>query len=182
MQRMRWILGFLLTASSQTLGVSTIETCHDFHYSRFGLEWNVQTGTWQGILRLFTDDLEVALSLDAVSETSWRLGDEREHASADEAIAAYATSHWSLVDSSGSALSWQFIGKEVDYDITFIYLESAPIEPHAVHAIKSHGFFEMFEDQVNEITMNSGDASLRIWLTQDDPLKSIVNEHTDPHD
>lgn len=182
MQQLPWILGFLLTAISPSLGLSNVESGHDFHYSRFGLEWNAQTGTWQGILRVFTDDLEAALSLDAGNETPWRLGDEREHAAANAAIAAYASSRWSLIDSSGSKLSWQFIGKEVDYDITFIYLESAPVKVDAVHSVQSLGFFEMFEDQVNEVTLNFGDQSLRIWLTQEDPLKSIATENAVPHD
>lgn len=182
MQRMRWILGFLLTALNPVLGASSVETGHDFHYSRFGLEWNASTGTWQGILRVFTDDLEAALTLDAGSDTIWRLGDEREHESANQAIASYASSRWSMIDSHGSKLSWQFIGKEVDYDITFIYLESPPVELHAVQAVESFGFCEMFEDQVNEITLKSGDESLRIWLTQEDPLKPIASNEPAPHD
>jgi hypothetical protein len=182
MQRTQWILGFLLTVINPAIGAAGAESDHDFHYSRFGLEWNAQTGTWQGILRVFTDDLEVALSLGTGEETPWRLGDEREHNLANEAIAAYATSRWSLLDSSGLEVAWQFIGKEVDYDITFIYLESTPVEANTVRDVKSEGFFEMFEDQVNEVTLNFGDQSLRIWLTQEDPLKSIATENAVPHD
>lgn len=182
MQRMQWILGFLLTAINPAFGALSGETGHDFHYSRLGLEWNASTGTWQGILRVFTDDLEAALTLDAGIETPWRLGDEREHATADEAIASYASSRWSLIGANGDELTWSFIGKEVDYDITFIYMESPPVELLAARAVESRGFFELFEDQVNEITLNTGEQSLRIWLTQEDPVKSIVSDQTAPHD
>ena len=104
----------------------------------------------------------------------WRLGDEREHPQADDAIAAYATTNWLLTDSAGQALEWLFVGKEIDYDITFIYLESEPTTTDDARYASSGGFFELFEDQVNEFTLNRADASLRLWLTSEDPTRPIL--------
>lgn len=146
---------------------------HDFHYSRFALEWNASTETWQGILRVFTDDLENVLNQVADTDTAWRLGDEREAAEADEHIAAYTSSHWSMLDENGERLKWTFVGKEVDFDITYIYLESAPVRVEAVRKVESHGFAELFDDQVNEISIAHSGHSLRLWLNEEDPVKPI---------
>ena len=146
---------------------------HDFHYSRLVIDWNHQTQTWQGILRVFTDDIEVALNRMKGTETAWRLGDNREHPSADEALFAYASGHWHLISPHSEAVSWTFIGKEVDYDLTFIYLESARAHPDSLATMESDGLFELFEDQVNEVTIQRGDSSTRFWLTAEDPSKPV---------
>ena len=80
-------MGFLLAAGLRA-SVSIASDVHDFHYSRFGLQWNAETSTWQGILRVFTDDLEAALNYDTPEAVAWRLGDEKEHPQADAAIEA----------------------------------------------------------------------------------------------
>ena len=77
-------MGFLLAAGLHA-SVSIASDVHDFHYSRLGLQWNAETSTWQGILRVFTDDLEAALSYERSEDITWRLGDEKEHPQAHAA-------------------------------------------------------------------------------------------------
>lgn len=163
------VMFFCTAASSAT----EAHRAHDFHYSRFALEWNATSATWQGILRVFTDDLENALNRVNNSTVAWRLGDEREDEDADGHIAAYASNGWTLIDSSGQAMEWTFVGKEVDFDITYIYLETAPTTAHGVRHVESHGFSELFEDQVNEISLTLFDRSLRLWLNEEDPVKPV---------
>ncbi len=149
---------------------------HDFHYSRLIIDWNSDARTWQGILRVFTDDLEMALNEAREDDMPWRLGDQREYELADEAIFAYAKSHWRLYSKDSresNELEWNYIGKEVDFDLTFIYLESSSTHPDSLGALASDGLFELFDDQVNEVTVQRGDSSIRAWLTQEDPTKTI---------
>jgi hypothetical protein len=154
-------------------------TSHDFHYSRLNLDWNPESSTWQAILRVFTDDLEEALSRQQGNVVAWRLGDDREHPKALESIEAYSSSHWQLIDTDDGVIPWQFVGKEVDYDLTFIYLETDSIDfdPHL--SFTSDGFFELFTDQVNEISVNAEENSRRIWLTSEDPSEPLFPPHHD---
>ena len=174
MQRPALFVGFLFLAVLYSSAISHT-VVHDFHYSRFGIQWNAETSTWQGILRVFTDDLEMALSQMDSEAVIWRLGDERENPQSDVAIETYATSNWFLVDSAGQALKWDFVGKEVDYDLTFIYLESEPTTTDWACFATSRGFFELFDDQVNELTITKEENSLRLWLTLEDPTKPILS-------
>lgn len=172
MQRIAFVLAFVCFFTAAP-AASEAPAPHDFHYSRFALEWNATTNTWQGILRVFTDDLENVLSRVTDSETAWRLGDAREAEDANDQIAAYACSRWTLLGASGEPMTWSFIGKEVDFDITYIYLESPPTTIQAVQHIESHGFSELFADQVNEISLTHAGHSLRLWLNEEDPVKPI---------
>jgi len=142
---------------------------HDFHFSRLALEWNSETQTWQGILRVFTDDLENSLSVAEGAERNWRLGDRRESADADSAIANYVLAHWTANQesdsTSDSAFHWTFVGKEIDFDLTYIYLESPAFRAPLPLSIGSDGFFELFDDQVNEITLKLNGSSRREWLS-----------------
>jgi hypothetical protein len=146
---------------------------HDFHYSRLNLDWNAETSTWQAILRVFTDDLEEALSRQQGIPVSWKLGDVSEHVKANESIEAYTVQHWQLLNSEDAAIPWKFVGKEVDYDLTFIYLESDSMGFMPNLTLTSDGFFELFPDQVNEISVNAQGNFRRIWLTSEDPAEPL---------
>lgn len=148
-------------------------TLHDFHYSRLNLDWSEESSTWQAILRVFTDDLEEALSRHHGMPVSWKLGDDREHGKANESIEAYTVQHWQLLNSEGAAIPWQFVGKEVDFDLTFIYLETDSMGFMPNMTFTSDGFFELFSDQVNEISVNAQGNSRRIWLTSEDPAEPL---------
>ena len=146
----------------------------DLHSTTFiSADWR-----WNGILKpkhgrafcvFFTDDLENSLSVAEGAERNWRLGDRRESADADSAIANYVLAHWTANQesdsTSDSAFHWTFVGKEIDFDLTYIYLESPAFRAPLPLSIGSDGFFELFDDQVNEITLKLNGSSRREWLS-----------------
>mgnify|MGYP004182623689 FL=1 len=126
---------------------------HDFHFSRTDFRWNPETRTVQTTLRVFTDDLEEALRNhhELGSETKIWLGDAQEWAGADSSIVAWLNSNLTL-SLGGTALTWTWVGKEVELDISYLYLESAPIQGQgATWHISNRVFFNEFYDQVNEV-------------------------------
>tara|TARA_B110000285_G_C15129665_1_gene622680 strand:+ start:159 stop:692 length:534 start_codon:yes stop_codon:yes gene_type:complete len=163
---------FLISLVSYGLGsdVPTKKT-HDFHYSRMELNWNASTSTWQVVARAFTDDLEHALQADNSTNLTLNLGDQLEHDSCDAWIAAYITKHCisSTVTSSNEAVAWNYIGKDVEFDLTYLYFESQPLARHDQLELATSFFFDLFDDQVNEVTFQAGEISLREWLTFEAP-------------
>lgn len=156
---------------------------HDFHYSRIELKWNESTSTWQATTRVFTDDIEAAIQLEnsnasdisaksrnTIQETL-NFGDSLEHAQVDPWIATYLDGHCLGFSGMSSELpiKWDFIGKEVDFDLTYLYFESQPLPPHEYMTLTATLFFELFEDQVNEVTFQAADSELREWLTPEAP-------------
>ena len=98
---------------------------HDFHFSRTDVHWNRETQTLQATARVFTDDLELAIRHHSElpeDHPIW-LGDDQEWHGADSAIAGWLGQHFNLrVDGTPVALTW--VGKEVELDVSYLYLES----------------------------------------------------------
>ena len=148
---------------------------HDFHYSRLELVWNPSTSTWQGTTRVFTDDLQSALQKANNLQANLNLGDKLEHGSSETWISTYIQSHCiaHIQGAENYALDWNYIGKEVEFDLTYLYFESQPIPPHEQVELTLTLFFELFDDQVNEVTFEAHESELREWLTYEAPKTSF---------
>ena len=150
---------------------------HDFHFSRTDVHWNRETLTLQATARVFTDDLELAIRHHtglAEDHPIW-LGDDQEWDGADSAIGAWLQQHVTVhVDGAPVEMTW--VGKEVELDVSYLYLESRPMPLKGTelwHA-KSTMFFTEFDDQVNEVHLHAFDSlgqekGKREMLTRDMP-------------
>lgn len=134
---------------------------HDFHFSRTDMRWNPQTQTVQTTLRVFTDDLELALRNhdDLGEEVKIWLGDDEEWPSADDAIAAWLDANLTL-QLGDSILAWTWVGKEIELDVSYLYLESSPVSGRgATWRVTNRLFFREFADQVNEVYLRGIDTT-----------------------
>jgi hypothetical protein len=160
-----WIQLFLL-------GLPMAETpVHDFHYSRSEVNWNETAHTWQVVVRVFTDDLESALDKISPDTSPLNLGDKKERNDANTLIAVYfnAAFQGNAIGTTENDLQWSWVGKEVDFDLTYLYFESQPLPDHHLISLTSTLFHELFEDQVNEVAFQAKEKSLREWLTLEAP-------------
>lgn len=128
--------------------LASAKSDHKFYVSTTIIELNAVTGTLEITVKLFTDDLEQALQINSTEPI--RLGDEREHPKADEWTKEYVEKHFSVRFNSRDA-NWSYIGKEVEFDLTYVYFEIAPIPEFNVLDIKNELLFDQFEEQVNII-------------------------------
>ena len=129
---------------------------------------------------MFTDDLERVLSVALDDEVNWRLGDKRESPLADHSIQTYVTAHWKGRSAADETRQWEwtFIGKEVDYDLTYVYVESQALPRIFPLELETSGFFELFDDQVNEITITVQESSRREWLSSES--NRVIIESIEP--
>ena|GEM_PF-657605 len=138
---------------SVAIALCGFEMSHDFHFSRTDMRWNTDTRTIQTTLRIFTDDLELALRnhRNLPSEFKIWLGDDEEWTSADDAIFDWVEANLTI-QLDDSTLAWNWVGKEIDLDVSYIYLESMPIDARgAIWTVMNRLFFNEYEDQVNEV-------------------------------
>ena len=100
---------------------------HDFHFSRTDMRWNPSSQTVQTTVRVFTDDLELALRNHhrLGEDVKIWLGDDREWTGADDALFAWLSHHLDL-QLGDSTVHWTWVGKEVELDVSYLYLESSP--------------------------------------------------------
>ena len=126
---------------------------HDFHFSRTDMHWNPESNTVQTTLRVFTDDLERAIRNHhgLGDDVHIWLGDPQEWPGADNAIAEWLDANLTL-RLADSAMTWTWVGKEVELDVSHLYLESPTVRGQgATWTVTNRMFFNEFADQVNEV-------------------------------
>jgi len=124
---------------------------HDFHVSIAQVDYKDQE--LQCTLRLFTDDLEQRIERESLIKL--KLGSEEEHPAADSLIASFLKEEFQLkVDNK--VLAQNFLGKEVDYELIYLYFYSpCAVEPQEL-SVSNRVFFDSFDDQSNIVNVKIG--------------------------
>ena len=128
------------------------KAAHPFYISVCQVDHNPDTGALEMSFRLFTDDLELAL--ETMGTDRLRLGTEREAEKADLYISRYLSRHVEI-EIDGRRVSAAFLGKEVDSDATWCYVEIVGVTELSSMTIKNTLLLETFEDQVNLVHVNA---------------------------
>ena len=129
---------------------------HEFHFSRTDARWNPESQTVQTTIRVFTDDLELALRNhhNLTKEVKIWLGDDGEWPRADSALHEWVQSHLDF-RVGNQRLAWHWVGKEIELDVSFLYLESQPLNDRtSTWSAQNSMLFNEFEDQVNEVHLH----------------------------
>ena len=150
------LTGALLTtdakeSSARSMGTSS-PAAHPFYISVCQVDHNPDSGAVELAFRIFTDDLEQAL--EAMGTDRLRLGTEREAEKADLYIGRYLARHVEI-EIDGQPVSAVFLGKEVDTDAIWCYLEVENIPLLNTMTMTNTLLLETFEDQVNLVHVNA---------------------------
>ena len=120
--------------------------CHSFHASISSFDCKKNTSTIEITMKLFTDDLEYALR--SLENSDLVLDSKANLHNIDSLIFSYIKMNLILsLNNNKTELLW--IGKEIDNDITWCYLEIANIDKLFELKIKNSLFFSFFDDQLN---------------------------------
>lgn len=152
--RFAWIilcLGWWLTPAHAFSGED-----HDIHVCLTELRYNESSRAFEVAIKIFIDDLELALQKEQI--TGLHIGSSKEVATADDHIRKYIDQHFSIIQ-DGKKLAAQFIGKEVAEDLIAIwcYIEYPAIPSPKKCVVTNDVLFEMYDDQRNimDIRMSS---------------------------
>lgn len=140
------ILFLLITAIS--FWSFSSENDHKFYVSNTVIAENPRTNSVEITIRIFTDDLENALESTFETESPLLLGEENESEEAERFLEEYIRENFKL-DFNGHPSQLLYIGKEVEYDLCYVYFE-IPITPQ-FNALKMQNsiLLDLFEEQVN---------------------------------
>ena len=131
---------------------STVPEAHPFYISVCQVDHNPDTGALEMSFRIFTDDLELAL--ETMGTDRLRLGTERESEKADLYIGRYLARHVEI-EINGRRVSAAFLGKEVDSDAIWCYVEAEDIPVLETMTMTNTLLLETYEDQVNLVHVNA---------------------------
>ncbi len=120
--------------------------CHSFHASISSFDCKKNTSTIEITMKLFTDDIEYALR--SLENPDLVLDSKANLHNIDSLIFSYIKMNFVLLlNNKKTELLW--IGKEIDNDITWCYLEIENIDKLFELKIKNSLFFSFFDDQLN---------------------------------
>jgi hypothetical protein len=141
-----------------------IDKAHDVHISMCELRFNEETSTFQVSLKIFIDDLEVALKKEGLPSLS--LGTPKENADANEIITSYLDKYFKI-EMDGKKLPLRFDGKEIseDFQAVWCYLEFKDELTHPrMCKLTNNILLDIFSDQRNimDIKMNKSHKAYTI--------------------
>lgn len=144
---------------------------HDFHVSITNAELNPQTNSLQVSMKLFTEDLEAALADDYSLKPN--LSEPDEHPKVDSLIYELITKNFDIGNAL-QELDFEYIGKEHEQDITFVYLEALDMAPVNELRVRNTIFFDRFDDQSNIVNIEVRDEVKSAFLENSKPQATLT--------
>jgi hypothetical protein len=145
------------------LWVSAFSVNHEFYLGVFYLEANEGQQQLELTAKLFTDDLENALSQ--------RFG-QPVFLDQSDTLSPYITQYLNerfLLRSNGHIHIWQWVGMETDPDLTYVYLSAKLPSLNAPLTTEVTVFFELFKTQTNIVHLKYNEIKKSAYLTPGKP-------------
>ncbi|WP_353722379.1 DUF6702 family protein [Dyadobacter sp. 676] len=135
------LLPFLLSSLLLTSFIPN----HDYHVSVTQMQYNPASRSFEVSVRIFTDDLEKALS-QSHSNQRFVIKDNDQN---DRFVEEYIRKSFVLTDSQKNIAAIKYIGKEQEADATWVYFEIPFQRPLNGSRLSNVTLMEVFDDQVN---------------------------------
>ncbi len=144
---------------------------HPFYVSICEVNYKSETETLEISLRIFTDDLEQTMQ--DWSNKKLYLGESNEIAQADSLLKSYIFQVFSIeVDEEKPVI--KYLGKEVEQELTWIYLEAKNIPDFDKISISNRLLFQSNPSQTNLIHVNHRQKTKSLLLTKNNPSDELI--------
>ncbi|MDE2848875.1 MAG: hypothetical protein OXO51_19390 [Gemmatimonadota bacterium] len=148
----------------------TRQAVHPFYISVCQVDHNPDTGALEMSFRIFMDDLELAL--ETMGTERLHLGTEREAEKTDLYISRYLARHV-VVEINGRHVSAAFLGKEVELDAMWCYVEVGDIPVFETMTMTNTLLLETYEDQVNLVHVNANGQKKSLVFNQQQVTQTL---------
>jgi len=164
MRRLKIIFQVLMLISFVLLLSNKLSALHKFYLSITKIEPSNDQKKLECTLKLFGDDLELALENESGIELNLEIGEPKPME--DSLMSRYVKGHFSL-SQNGKKNRATYIGAEIEEDLVWIYLEyNKPKE--GSYLVKNNCLMELFEEQNNIIhVVKNGKTSSAIFNIND---------------
>ena len=126
-------------------------SAHEFHLSLTEIRHNSESRSIEVSIKLFTDDLLVAL--EQAGAPKMELGTENEPPEANELIESYLKAHFKLMV-NGKPTEFTYLGKEAELDATWCFVEVKDVKKVQTIEVQNTLLLEAFDDQTNMVNLN----------------------------
>ena len=122
------------------------EAVHAFHTSLTEIQYNAKEKSLEISIRMFTDDLETALTKFNNGQKVM-IGGKNDNS--DVVLSKYIQQHFAIISPQKQKKPLSFIGKELEGDATWIYVEMPNSQDFKGYFLYNNLMQEMFDDQTN---------------------------------
>lgn len=134
---------------------------HPIHVSVLEGQWRAG-GQLELTLRVFTDDLELALRRQYGEPVQpLRLGTPRQAPAADSLIQAYVLAHLRLLP-DGKAVQLRYVGHEYEQEAMYVYLEATGVPDFGKLQVHNSLLLTLYDDQSNLCNMTHRGRTLSL--------------------
>lgn len=144
---------------------------HEFYVGLTDMVYNPATRRYEVTIKVFTDDLELGISGSLGEKLSLSGTDPSSHHA--EAIFTYIATRLSVKEKGGKAMVLYPVGAETELDVTWIYLESDPMQPLRSAVVSNTMMMEVYEDQTHIFHITQNDRTRSTLLNQKRQSDSI---------
>ncbi len=120
---------------------------HAFYVGLSDINYNADADRYEITLKLFTDDLELAIQ--KADGINLQIGTKSERAGADSVIYEYVRRHLNLQYPDNSPLQINAVGKETELDVTWLYFESDTTRMLPSLTVTNDMIMEVYDDQTH---------------------------------
>ena len=141
---------------------------HKFYTSLARVEYNSSEKTAEVTLRVFSDDLELALKRRAGREV--KLDRTKD---AEQLVLAYLRDTFEIKNGDGEAKALKWVGMELRAGVAWLYVEAEMPEGLAGARLRDQLFFELFDEQVNTVSVRYRGASADLVFVRGDGERAV---------
>jgi hypothetical protein len=134
---------------------------HPYYMSICDVEHNAQARTLEIAFKIFTEDLEEALTAQGAKKL--HLGTADEDTNAGRYIFAYLKKNVTFVV-EGDTATFDFVGKEVEMEVTWCYVEAKNVAAVNKIEVVNRLLIERHEEQVNIVHVKAGKTRKSLLL------------------
>ena len=144
---------------------------HDFHTSITDIKYNPRTQSLEVAVKVFTDDLEEALS----KFTKTKVVYNSKSSEQKQQLSAYLQSKLSFEVAKGKPLKYNLLGSEAETDAVWMYIE-VPVKSASLAQlyVKNAVLTELFNDQMNIVNLNYKGKTESILLQRGEEQKKFT--------
>lgn len=135
---------------------------HNFYVSICEVNHNPAEASLEISHRIFIDDLEKGL--ESMGAYNLNLGTEKETPKGNAVLNRYMGQHFK-VSVDGKPVPWKMIGKEVENDVIWIYVEVSDVTKITSLEIENSMLTDVYDDQTNMINVTVGEEKKSLLLS-----------------
>lgn len=169
MKTRRLLTPALLACACLCLWPARPTVAHKFYTSLARVEYNAETKTVEVALRVFADDLELALT-----RRSGRRVYLDQTKDAPDLVIAYLRETFELRGRDGRKAELRWVGMETEADVAWLYFESPLPDGPAGATLRDRVLLELFRAQVNLVNLKYGGRQLDLVFRRGDDAPRLI--------